>query len=75
MKPTVPDLSKYIEGREKRYVTYHEGARLYSMPYYPFVHLVKEAKANQRIRKSVIVDLDILDAYIEKLQLEENNDV
>ena len=29
-----PDLEKYLVGRKKLYVSYAEGARLYSMNYY-----------------------------------------
>ena len=61
-----PDLDKYLVGRKKRFTTYGAGAGMYSMNYYSFVKLVKEAGANIRIRKNVIVDLDILDAYLEK---------
>lgn len=65
----LPDLSKYIirpQGRpERKYVTYEEGARIYRMPYWSFVRLAKRGDANYPMRKSAIVDLDILDAYLE----------
>ena len=40
---------------------------MYSLNYYSFVRLCKEAGANIQIKKKVIVDLDILDAYLESV--------
>lgn len=28
-----PDLEQYLEGRKHRYITYKDGARMYSMPW------------------------------------------
>ena len=60
-----PDLDKYLEGRRRRYTTYAQGAKLYSMHYYAFVRLAKEAGANIKIKKNVVIDLYILEGYIE----------
>ena len=35
------------------------------VPYYSMVKLAREAKASWKIRKTVIVDLDKLEAYLE----------
>jgi len=59
-----PDLDKYLEDGGRKYVSYEQGARIYSMPYYSFVRLAKDAQANLRMRRSVVVDLDILEKYI-----------
>lgn len=59
-----PDLDQYLKGRKKRYTTYGLGAGMYSLNYYSFVRLCKEAGANIQIKKKVVVDLDILDAYL-----------
>lgn len=59
-----PDLDVYLEDGGRRYVSYEQGARIYSMPYYSFVRLTKAAQANLRMRRSVVVDLDILEKYI-----------
>ena len=61
-----PDLDKYLEGRRRKYTTYAQGAKLYSMHYYAFVKLAKEAGANIKIKKKVLIDLDILERYIEE---------
>ena len=67
-----PDLERFVADRQRRFTTYKEGARIYSMSYYTFVRLAKDAGANIRIRKNVIIDLDVLDAYIEE-ELEGDN--
>ena len=61
-----PDLEQYVEGKKRKFTTYARGASLYSMNYYSFVNLAKEAGANIQIKKKVIVDLDILEKYIEE---------
>ena len=44
------DLDKYLVGKEHRYCTYQDGARLYSMAYWSFVTLAKEAKATRKVK-------------------------
>lgn len=61
------DLEKYIR-IERRYTTYREASRFYSIQYYRLVKLAKEADACWKIRKTVLVDLDKLDAYIENFK-------
>ena len=63
-KPGLPDLDKYLSGRKRHYVTYLEGARLYQLPYQTFVRLAKSAKANLRVRKTVIIDVDLIERYL-----------
>lgn len=60
------NLDKYLEGDKKRYLTYEDAARLYSMPYWSFVNLAKEAGATWALRKTAMVDIDKLDAYLDK---------
>ena len=61
-----PDLDSYIEEKKRRYTSYAGGARIYSMRYYTFIKLAKEAGANVKIKKNVVVDLDVLEKYIEE---------
>lgn len=35
------NLDKYLEGDKKRYLTYEDAARRYSMPYWTLVNLAK----------------------------------
>ena len=60
------NLDKYLVGKEHRYCTYNEGARLYCMTYWGFVTFCKEAGANFKLRKTALVDLNIVDKYIEE---------
>lgn len=60
-----PDLDKCVDTKKRRYTSYAGGARIYSMSYYTFIKLAKEAGANVKIKKNVVVDLDVLEKYIE----------
>lgn len=62
----LPDLDRYLETRGRRFITYAEGAEIYQIPYYSFVRLAKEAGANYTMRKSVIIDIDIIERYLEE---------
>ena len=46
---------------------------MYGLRYYSFVNLAKEADANIKVKRHALVNLDILDAYIDKLGEEEMN--
>ena len=63
-----PDLDKYLEqrGRNHNYLTYAQGARMYSLPYWTFVTLAKEADATWALRKTAIVDTVALNKYLEE---------
>ena len=62
-----PRLEKYIR-IPRRYATYRQASRLYSMDYYQFVRLAKEANAYWKVRKTVIVDLEKFESYLEKFR-------
>lgn len=62
----LPDLDRYLGDRGRRLVSYAEGAALYEIPYYSFVRLAKEAGANYTLRKAVIVDVDLIEQYLEE---------
>lgn len=59
-----PDLEKYLDGKGRRFVDYAQGAKVYNLPYWSFVRVAKEADANYPIRKTAIVDLDILENFL-----------
>lgn len=69
-KPPPVNLDKYLEGRSRNYVTYEDGARMYGMTYWGFVRLCQEIGANIPLRKTSIVDTEIVEAYIEEHTLE-----
>lgn len=62
----VPELEKILAKKKKRYVNYKEGMALYSMGRDSFRELAKDAHALLRIKKRAIIDLDILDDYLEQ---------
>ena len=62
----VPELEKILAKKKKRYVNYKEGMALYSMGRDSFRKLAKDAHALLRIKKIAIVDLDMLDDYLEQ---------
>ena len=49
----------------KRFVRYSEGAEMYSMGLTKFQELAKDAGANIRIKKNVVIDLELIDKYLE----------
>lgn len=51
----------------KTYVRYDEGAMLYSMGLHTFQDLAQEAGAVRKIKSVVLVNLDILNEYIETI--------
>lgn len=61
-----PDLEKYLDGHGRRFVNYAQGAKLYRLPYWSFVRVAKEADSNYPIRKTCIVDLDILENFLKE---------
>lgn len=61
-----PDLDKYLGNRQRKLVSYAEGARIYSLNYYTFVKLAKRAGANIRIKKNVVIDLEKIEEFMEQ---------
>ena len=55
--------------KTKRFVRYSEGAEMYSMGKTKFQELAKDAKACYKVNQLVLVNLDILDAYLETFRI------
>ena len=53
------------DSTRKKYVRYNEGARQYSMCKNTFVKIASEAKAVRKIGRVSLVNVDILDQYLE----------
>ena len=49
----------------KRFVRYPEGAEMYSMSVSKFMQMAKDAKACYKVNQLVLVNLDIIDEYLE----------
>ena len=59
-----PDLDRFIDEQKRTFVSYAQGARMYSMNYYS-LKLAKEAGANIRIKKNVVIDLELIEKFLE----------
>ena len=64
---------KEIRDRNKKFVRYKEGAVLYSMGMSKFQELAKEAKAIYKVNQMVLVNIEILDKYLEKFHVSEDD--
>ena len=71
-KTRAPDLDKYITPKNQHsFVNYGTGARMYSLNYWTVVRLCKEAGASFPLRKTALVDLTVLDAYMDAEKCED----
>jgi len=61
----VETMKGYVSIGTKKYVRYAEGAKLYSMGLHSFQNLAKEAGAVRKMKGVVLVNLDIVNEYIE----------
>ena len=64
---------KEIRERNKKFVRYKEGAVLYSMGMSKFQELAKEAKAIYKVNQMVLVNIEILDKYLKKFHVSEDD--
>ena len=60
---------KPVKIDRKKFVRYSEGAELYSMGLTKFQELAKDAKACYKVNSLVLVNLDIIDAYLESFRI------
>lgn len=65
-RTTIEKMEALIEKRQKKYIRYVEGAKLYSMSEHSFIQLAKAAGAVKKISGVCIVNSEIIDEYIEK---------
>ena len=63
----VESLEIAVNSGTKKYVRYNEGADLYSMGIHGFTDLAKEAGAGRKINGVCLVNIDILNEYIEEM--------
>lgn len=62
----VPELEKLLAG--KKYVRYEEGAVLYSMGKNSFRQVAQDAHAIVRLKRIVLVNVEVLDEYLESFR-------
>ena len=60
-------LRYLVEAAQKPYVSIDEGRLLYSMGAHSFADLAKDAKATRRIGHRVLVNVKVLNKYIETM--------
>ena len=65
----IKELEPMVKSGKKRFVRYQEGAELYSMGLHTFEQLAKEAGAIYKIRRVVLVNLDIFDEYLDTFRM------
>ena len=59
------------EKNKKKFVRYKEGAEMYSMGLSKFECLARAAKAIYKVDRLVLVNCELLEAYLESFRVEE----
>ena len=67
-RANVPELENLLKYGKKKFVRYDEGAKLYSMGLHSFQELAKEAGAVYHVKRIVLVNTEVIDAYMENLK-------
>lgn len=65
-RTTIEKLEVQIVKRQKVYIRYAEGVKLYSIGKTAFIQLANEAGAVKKINGVCIVNTEVLDEFIEK---------
>ncbi len=64
----VEELKKMVNGRVKKFVSLEEGAAIYSIGTNTFREMAKDAHATYRVKRRVLVNLELMDEYLECFQ-------
>lgn len=64
-KESNEDIKERVRARGKKFVSYAEGAELYSVGLHTFQKIAKEAGAIYRLNRRVLVNTEIVDEYME----------
>ncbi len=62
------NMEGLLTNGKKKFVKYEEGAAMFSMGINSFMELAKEAKAVYRIRRIVLVNTELIEAYLENFR-------
>ena len=71
VRKEIPELENLMQVGRKKFVRYEEGAMLYSMGVHTFQQLAKDARAVYHVKRIVLVNLDLIDEYLEAFRDEE----
>ena len=63
------DVRDMVKSGKKRFVRYQESEELYSVGLHTFEQIAKEAGAIYKIRRLVLVNLDIFDEYLDTFRM------
>ena len=69
MRTEIQQLEAQVQSGNKRFVRYAEGAALYSLGIHTFQEIAKEAKAVYKVKRCVLVNLDIVNEYLERCRV------
>lgn len=61
----VKQIEEKINSGKKKFVSYKEGAELYSLGLHTFQEVAKEAGAIYKVKRRVIVNTEKVDIYLE----------
>ena len=71
VRKEIPESEKLVQVGRKKFVRYEEGAMFYSMGVHTFQQLAKDARAVYHVKRIVLVNLDLIDEYLEAFRDEE----
>ena len=69
MRTKIQNLEAQVQSGNKRFVRYAEGAALYSLGLHTFREIAKEANAVYKVKRCVLVNLDMVNEYLEKCRV------
>ena len=69
MRIEVQHLEAPVHSGNKKFVRYAEGAALYSLGLHTFQEIAKEANAVYKVKRCVLVNLDMVNEYLEKCRI------
>ena len=61
----VAQLENMVGTGKKKFVRYAEGAKLYSLGLHTFQEIAKEANADYRVKRCILVNTEKVDEYLE----------
>lgn len=66
------EFNELIANKRKKFVRYKEGAELYSLGIHSFEQLARDAGAIYRFKSMVLVNIEIVDEYLENFRERED---
>ena len=66
------EFNELIANKRKKFVRYKEGAELYSLGIHSFEQLARDAAAIYRFKTMVLVNIEIVDEYLENFRERED---